>query len=106
MLWTIVDHLPFNNDAEATLDMDIEADNGWLVDKHPPRYFPYAHAIEIRAQMHPDYASTPYADDEDDDDSILDCEYLQDYHVSSDREDQNHRIGSRRGLMEKLYMYT
>ena len=32
--------------------------------------------------------SPPYADDEDDDDSILDCEYLQDYHVSSDREDQ------------------
>jgi len=54
-LWTIVDHLSFNNDTEATLDMDIEADDGWLVDKQPPWYCSYAHAIEIRAQMHPDY---------------------------------------------------
>ena len=68
--------------------MDIEADDGWLVDEHPPRHCPYAHAIEIQAQMHPDYVPTPYADDEDDVDSILDCEYFQDYHVSSDREDQ------------------
>ena len=37
-LWTIVDHLSFNDDVEATLDMDIEADDGWLVDEQPPRY--------------------------------------------------------------------
>jgi len=86
-LWTIVDHLLFNNDAEATLDMDIEADDGWLVDEQPPRYCPFAHAIEIWAQMYPDYVPTPYVDDEDEDNSILDCEYIRGY-VSSYREDQ------------------
>ena len=75
-LRTIVDHLSFDNDADATLDMGIEAVDGWLVDEQLPWYCPYTYAIEMWVQMDPEYVPAPYTDDENNDgDSILDYVY-------------------------------